>query len=477
MNVSDSQQLIKMPKLSSMPNLERLNIGGCTSFCKLHSSIGAFPDMKFLKELLLKKTRIKELPSSIQYLTSLEILDVSECRKIQELPDIFGNMRCLRKLCLSETRIKQVPSSIGYLESLESLDLSDCYNFENFPEMVKTKCLRELFLVGTSIKELPSSIGNLESLETINLRHCSKFEKFLEIQAGNMKCLKELVLEGTAIKQLPNNIGWLKALKELDVNGCSNIDKFPEIQGNMGKLSYLDLSGTAIKELPYSIAHLKGLVTLNLKNCKSLKCLPGSMCELKSLRKFCLGGCSNLELKGFWEIIEEMKHLRELCLSEIVAITEVPSSLLSERPRLKGLRMLQLSNCENLVTLPNNLRSLQFCLQHLDLTGCNLMEGAIPCDLWCLSSLVFLTLSENNIRSIPTGIIQLSQLMYLQMNHCPMLEKIPELPSNLKSIQVHDCPRLKTLSYHPTKDLLWYSLLNSFQIYVEVCELNSTPHP
>ena len=53
----------------------------------------------------------------------------------------------------------------------------------------------------------------------------------------------------------------------------------------MGSLYYLSINGTAIKELPYSIAHLTELINRDLGNCKSLKCLPGSMCELKSLKE------------------------------------------------------------------------------------------------------------------------------------------------------------------------------------------------
>ena len=58
-DVSNSRQLIKTPNFSSMPNLEGLNIEGCTSLRKLHSSIGAFPGIKFLKELLLNRIGIK----------------------------------------------------------------------------------------------------------------------------------------------------------------------------------------------------------------------------------------------------------------------------------------------------------------------------------------------------------------------------------------------------------------------------------
>ena len=408
-DVSDSQQLIKMPKLSSMPNLESLNIKGCTSFCKFHSSTGAFPDMKFLKELLLEKTGIKELPSSIQYLTCLEFLNVSWCSKLQKLPDCFAKMRRLRMLDMRGTSVKELPSSIGYLESLESLNLRNCSRLDKFPEMVKMKCLRELCLARTAIKELPSSIGYLESLESLNLWHCSRLEKFPEMV--KMKCLRELDLGRTAIKELPSSIGYLESLESLNLWNCSHFEKFPEMVKTKC-LKKLYLNETAIKELPSSIGYLESLEYLNLS------------------------GCSHFE--KFPEIVK-MKFL-------------------------------------------NSLRSLQFCLKTLDLAGCNLMEGEIPSDLWCLSSLTNLNLCENNIRSIPTGIIQLSKLEDLYMNRCPMLEEIPELPSSLIRIRIeaHGCPRLKTLSSshpHPTKDLLWFSLLNSFELFVQVCELISTPHP
>ena len=463
-DVSNSQQLIKMPNFSSMPNLERLNIGGCTSLHKLHSYIDAISHMKFIKELCLNETGIKEVPSSIGYLTSLEILDFSRCWKFQKLPDIFANMKRLRMLFMRGTKIKELPSSIGYLESLEIIDVCECSKFEKFPEIQgNMKCLKELCLERTIIKELPSSIGCLESLETISLRECSKFERFPEILV-NMKCLSDLYMENTAIKELPNNIGCLEALTELVI------------------------SGTDIKELPYSIAHLTRLQILGLEDCKYLKSLPSSICGLKSLIEFYVSNCSNLDLEGYWEIIEELEHLKILFLGGMPAITEVPSSI----GHLKDLQYLGLRNCENLVTFPNSignmtclqslclencpklqklpdsLRSLRCCLLTLDLNGCNLMEGEIPSDLWCLSSLKFLNVSGNHIRSIPIAIIQLSKLKYLHMNHCPMLEEIPELPSSLRVIQAHDCLCLKALSADPTADMLWSSLLNSFKLYIEV---------
>ncbi|KAJ9697377.1 hypothetical protein PVL29_009273 [Vitis rotundifolia] len=173
-----------------------------------------------------------------------------------------------------------------------------------------------------------------------------------------------------------------------------------------------------------------------------------------------------------------MEHLNCFSLLES-ATTELPSSF----ERLKCLTWLKLSNCENLETLPNSignltclrdlivcncpkldklpdsLRSLQCCLEQLDVSGCSLMAGAIPDDLWCLFSLVSLDVSGNNIDCIPGGIIHLSQLCELRMNHCLMLKEIPELPSSLRRIEAFGCPLLETLS-SDAKHPLWSSLHN-----------------
>ena len=422
-----------------MPRLEKLNLEGCISFCELHSSIGTFSGRQFLKVLNFRESGIRELPSSIGSLIFLEDLDLSKCRKFEKFPDmIFVNMGRLRWLWLFESGIKELPSSFGHLESLQSLNLTGCSNFKKFPEI-----------------------------------------------QGNMKHLEYLYLQRTAIRGLPTSIGCLEALKILRLDGCSNFERFPEFQKNMENLSEIIFTDTAIKELPHSIRHLTRIWRLWLYNCKNLRSLPGHIFQMKSLKEIRVLGCSNLEC--FEEIIEDMEHLEILDLCDVV-ITKLPSSI----EHLKGLIWLHLANCENLETLPNSignltrlqdllvqdcprlqklpnsLRSLQCCLKQLNLIGCNLMEGEIPSDLWCLSSLKYLNVSGNHIRRIPTGIIQLSKLERLYMNHCPMLEEIPELPSSLRLIEAYNCPCLKALSPDPTTDILWSSLLNSFKLYIEV---------
>ncbi|KAJ9672866.1 hypothetical protein PVL29_026212 [Vitis rotundifolia] len=463
LDLSNSQQLMKIPKFSSMTKLETLNLKSCTSFCNLHSSIGTFHQMKFLTKLNFSGAGIKELPSSIGYLESLEFLDISYCLNFEKFPEIQGNMKCLKTLHLSNTAIKELPGSIGCLEAIQTL-----------------------YLYNTAIKELPDSIGCLEALQSLYLGNTAIKE--LPNSIGCLEALQTLYLDNTAIKELPDSIGCLEALQTLSVNGCSNLEKFPEIQRNMRNLRGLFVGRTAIKELPCSIGHLIRLERLDLENCKNLSGLPSSIYGLKCLEELSLNGCSNVE--DFSEIMVDMEHLQCLYLRGMV-ITKLPSSI----ECLKNLSLLELTNCENLVTLPNsignltclkflyvrncsklhklpdNLRSLQHCLKILDLAGCNLMEGAIPNDLWCLSSLVSLDVSENHIRCIPDGIIQLSNLMGLHMNHCPMLEEIPELPSSLREIKAHGCACLETLLSDPTH-LFWSYLLNCFKSYTEYLRRN-----
>ncbi|KAL6316340.1 hypothetical protein AAG906_017975 [Vitis piasezkii] len=497
-DLSNSKRLVKVPKFSSMPNLEKLNLKGCTSLRELHSSIG---DLKRLTYLNLGGCKqLRSFSTSMKF-ESLEVLYLYHCQNLKKFPVIHGNMKHLKELYLNKTGIRELPSSImhlaslkslisqielpnsiGSLTSLEMLSLEECSKFEKFSDVFTNMGrLRELRLYGSGIKELPSSIGYLESLKNLNLSYCSNFEKFPEIQ-GNMKCLKELSLEKTAIKELPNSIGHLQALEILTLSGCSNLERFPEIQKNMGNLWALFLDETAIKGLPYSVGHLTRLDRLNLENCRNLKSLPNSICGLKSLEGLSLNGCSNLE--AFSEITEDMEQLERLFLRE-TGISELPSSI----EHMRGLKSLELINCENLVALPNsignltcltslhvrncpklhnlpdNLRSLQCCLTMLDLGGCNLMEEEIPNDLWCLSSLEFLNISENHMRCIPAGITQLCKLGTLLMNHCPMLEVIGELPSSLGWIEAHGCPSLET---ETSSSLLWSSLLKHLKSPIQV---------
>jgi Leucine-rich repeat (LRR) protein len=87
-----------------------------TNFSQRSFTISYWPVGISLSKWLLKDdlrgTAIKDVPSSIQFLTSLCSLDMSGCSKLESLPEITVPMESLHSLKLSKTGIKEIPSSL-----------------------------------------------------------------------------------------------------------------------------------------------------------------------------------------------------------------------------------------------------------------------------------------------------------------------------------------------------------------------------
>ncbi|XP_068328929.1 disease resistance protein RPV1-like [Pyrus communis] len=147
LNLQDCKELKSLPSSIRMKSLKTLNLYRCWSLEK-------FPEIseeiEGLKGLDLSRSKIKEMPSSINNLTGLIHLNLENCKEL-----------------------KSLPSSICQLKSLVSLFISGCTQFELFPSIKEDmEGLRELFLDGTSIKELSPWIERLTGLRYLSLRDC-----------------------------------------------------------------------------------------------------------------------------------------------------------------------------------------------------------------------------------------------------------------------------------------------------------------
>ena len=83
-------------------------------------------------------------------------------------------------------------------------------------------------------------------------------------------------------------------------------------------------------------------------------------------------------------------------------------------------------------------------LAELDLTDCNIME--LPSDIDSSSSLIHLKLSRNKFSTLPASVSGLPQLKIIELESCKKLQALPELPSSIKAIDVHDRTSLETFS-------------------------------
>ncbi|XP_045821270.1 disease resistance protein RPV1-like [Trifolium pratense] len=456
LDLSNSEELIRLPDLSLSPNIEVVILSGCTSLLQVYSS--SFLDN--LNWLCLNDCfRLQSLDIRSNILSrSSGLVALRACYKLETLlitgridnqvvqsyityhfksVRIFNDKMYLLLNNEGEYMIQETNSDtlmsineicwldISYCHSitclpdellnskfLTRLSLSHCSELEELPEIKETtENLKVLVLDYTAIKELPSSLHRLAGLEELSLKSCKKL-KTIPSSVGNLSKLRKLNLaECASLETFPRRIFKLK-LTKLDFHGCSMLRTFPDILESAENFTHINLTKTAIKELPSSLHHLFGLKELNLQSCTKLKTLPSSIGNLSKLRK------------------------------------------------------LDLTYCESLETFPSSIFKLK--LTELDFEGCSMLRTfpEIPNNIGRLSSLTELSLQGSNIVNLPESMANLSGLQSLDLTDCKQLECIPKLPPNLVMLLAFDCPSIKRVVLNSKLILMSNSKDVIFDIYL-----------
>ncbi|KAH9726917.1 ADP-ribosyl cyclase/cyclic ADP-ribose hydrolase [Citrus sinensis] len=315
-----------------------------------------------ITRLYIDQSAIEEVPSSIECLTDLVVLDLADCK-----------------------RLKRISTRFCKLRSLVDLFLFGCLNLERFPEILeKMEHLKRIYLDRTAITELPSSFENLPGLEVLFVDDCSKLDK-LPDNIGNLESLEYISAAGSAISQLPSSVADSNALRILDFSRCKGLVSLPRsLLLGLSSLGLLSIIDCAVMEIPQEIACLSSLTGLHLSG-NNFESLPASIKQLSQL--------SSLDLKN----CKMLQSLPELLLC---------------------LTSLDLTDCKMLQSLP----ALPLCLESLALTGCNMLRS-IPELPLCLK---YLNLEDcNMLRSLPELSLCLQSLNARNCNRLQSLPEIP----------------------------------------------------
>ena len=251
-----------------------------------------------LSKLYLASNRLSSIPSDIEKLSALVILDLHD-NALQSIPSEIGKLDHLRKLDLSHNKLRKLPEEMFALRSLVCLSVSN----------------NELNRIG-------DGISSLDSLETINVSH--NMLKSLPPSTGFLHKLNILNANNNKLSTLPDEISFLRNIKTLDFSR-NELETMPNALSELGRLEIVYLRHNRLSAMP------------QLRNCLQLK-------------ELYIGNNLLTELTSV--DIENIPNVKILELRDN-KIALVPNEVLV----LQSLERLDLANNE-LSTLPYSLGTL-----------------------------------------------------------------------------------------------------------------------
>lgn len=128
--------------------------------------IKAFEKLFGSKNLSLKKSNLKDIPSDISKLQHLVSLDLNS-NGLSTLPNSIGLLKNLRRLDLSDNEITELPISMRNMSSLRAISLT--YNkMYQFPKnLLEFTQLEFLDISYNNLLSLPQDIDKLANLEIL----------------------------------------------------------------------------------------------------------------------------------------------------------------------------------------------------------------------------------------------------------------------------------------------------------------------
>lgn len=222
-----------------------------------------------------------------------------------------------------------------------------------------------------------------------------------------------------------------EALKNPDVYRsarfyAADLKAFPEELFLFKNLEEIDLAANEITSLPARLNEFAYLKELHVNKNK----LTSLGTEIIACQQLQVLQIQENPLQSISSDIGKMKNLREITLGEIAAGCTIPAELWT----LTGLTKIKITNA-NITEIPSGIADFHqldvLCLTHNAITK-------IPNEVYSLKTLTYLNLGHNNIKTISPSIAKLENLDYLGVFYNPV-SSFPSEINSLKNLSFISC--------------------------------------
>ncbi|KAM5577449.1 putative disease resistance protein RGA3 [Rosa sericea] len=328
-------------------------------------------------------------------------------------------------------------------------------------EMVRHVSISKKDLLGEEA-QVPDFMLKSKKLRTILILNDGQMsQRFVKTCISRFKYMRVLDLSGSPLEELPSSIGSLFHLRFLNLFATRKIKRLPNSISKLLNLETLALGGCdALEEIPKDIGNLINLRTLQITTQQTY--LPKGIRRLTSLQFLWFRGCVNLKSLG--EEIEFLNNLRKLWLSSCNNLESLP-------PNMKHIALdtLLIDDCEKLQVMmrsgegPQLLRSLIIKKSSLE----SLPPWLIEDSAHTLQS-IYLG-GCDNLTALP----QLIKFRFLEQLHIEECSKLSALPhglhclTELRGLKISGCPELSKGCKRQLKGEEWSKMARQVKITLD----------
>lgn len=432
------------------------------------TSFDVFREFGRLQTLLLlrgHKSLISPMSNSLfQSLSCLRVLDLNR-RDIKMLPYSIGNLKQLRYLGLSGTDIEFLPPSICSLYNLQTLKLKHCNALIDIPKGITNLTNLRHMEAGTTLISWIGRIGKLTSLQELEEFTVRKSNRFTIKELKNMaelhgslsiRSLENVANGEEASEAMLSTKSYLSVLEFIweDDFQRSPRHEFCDQEVLEGlrphvEVKELTIKGYAGTEFPSWIGSptFSYLQTIHLSGCRRCNFLP-PLGQLPVLKYLDIGTFGVAEIGSEFSgtsMIAGFPSLNELVISDMpdLEVWVAAEDDLSF-PTLMDLEIVECPSLKELPKLPATLTRLR-----ISEAGLSVLP-LVRTDRTITSSLLSMQIHEcPNLRSLESGLLgqqQLSSLMDLTITDCEQLETLPvncfRPLTLLRRLHIYNCPNL-----------------------------------